>query len=105
MMESSVCPAAPGSSARVPVPPPAAPTLGQGPGLGHHESWQRERAGTEEAETFQFSLSSLVWKIISGKKTVVSMLFPLGHNGDHPWCSHSSQRLMATGLLRVQLVA
>jgi len=37
MTEPSVCLAGPGSSARVPIPPPTAPALGQGAGLGHHE--------------------------------------------------------------------
>lgn len=61
-----LCPTGPGSGARVPVPPPAAPAPGQGAGLGHH-ALLVEGVG-KEAETFQFSLSSFIWKVIPGKK-------------------------------------
>lgn len=61
-----LCSTGPGSGARVPVPPPAAPTLGQVAGLSHHELLA-EGVG-KEAETFQFSLSSFIWKVIPGKK-------------------------------------
>lgn len=81
-----------------PIPPPAAPMLGQG-------AWAGEWAGTEEAETFQFSFSSFMWKAIAGRKTVVSMFFPPGHEGDHPRWRLSSQCLVAAGLLPVQQVA
>lgn len=42
---------------------------GKGLGWVITSSDQRQWAGTEEAETTQFSLSPFIWKVISGKKS------------------------------------